>query len=468
MSGNPLDQFLDRYGNDAVLFVREVFGMEPDQWQKDVLEAVARGERRISVRSGHGVGKSTTLAWLTIWHLLCRYPQKTVCTAPSKTQLDDALRAETYAHLAKLPEQLQELFHTTTERIVLRAAPDDSFVSYAVSRAETPEAIAGKHSENMLIIADEASGIPEAVFEAGSGSMSGHNAVTVLAGNPVRSSGLFYDTHHKLKDRWFTRKVSCADCSRVTPDFLEDLKARYGEDSNAYRVRVLGEFPLADEDTIIPFELMEAALNRDVEATMYRPIWGLDVGRFGSDPSALAKRKGNTLIEKVRSWKGLDTMQLVGRVKDEYESTPLTQRPSVICVDSIGIGAGVADRLAELKLPTRGVNVSESPALGQLYANLRAELWFKGRDWLERRDSNLANDTDLGEELVRVRYKFHPSNGKRLAESKEDMKKRGMPSPNKADAFLLTFAEDAVSAAGLGMGRSDWKQPIRRVIRGLV
>jgi phage terminase large subunit len=205
----------------------------------------------------------------------------------------------------------------------------------------------------------------------------------------VRTSGLFFDTHHKLRDLWHTIHISCVGHPRITPDFLEDAARRYGIDSNAYRVRVLGEFPKGDDDTVIPLELIEAAYNRDVKPLHVKDIWGLDCARYGSDSSALAVRRGNCLREPVTEWRGLSTMELCGRIKSRWDATLPSERPTDINIDVIGIGAGVVDRLMELGLPARGINVSEAPSLTEQYLNLRAELYFKAKDWLERRDCSL-------------------------------------------------------------------------------
>lgn len=424
------------------------------------------------MRSGHGVGKTTVLAWLIIWWICTRYPQKTVCTAPTSDQLFDALAAEVKAWIQKLPPTLQECLEVQTEKIFLKAAPNDSFVSFRTSRPEKPEALAGVHSENVLIVVDEASGVPDPVFEAAAGSMSGHNATTVLAGNPVRTSGLFFDAFRtaSVASMWCKIHISCENHPRVTPDFLAEIKGRYGENSNAYRVRVLGEFPLADDDTVIPYELMDAALRRDVKPLIVRPLWGLDVGRFGSDPSALARRRGNVLEKPVEERRGLDTMQVAGWVKSEYDQADERNKPSEILVDVIGIGAGVLDRLVELRIPARGINVAESPTIfDEKYLNLRAELWFKGRDWLYKKDCNLAGDEKLGAELVAPKFKIN-SNGKIQIESKDDLKKRipKIGSPNKADAFLLTLAGESISAAFGQTNSARWNEPLRRRIKGLV
>jgi phage terminase large subunit len=462
---NPFIQFITLYRTDPVLFVKEVLGVEPDEWQQDFLNAVASGERKISIRSGHGVGKSTTASWAMLWFLLTRYPVKVVVTAPTSAQLYDALFAELKRWVKELPQPIQELLDVKQERIELKASATEAFISARTSRAEQPEALQGVHSDNVMLVADEASGVPEAVFEAAAGSMSGHNALTILLGNPVRSSGFFFDTHNRLKDEWWTRRVSCIDSTRVSKEYVEDMKSRYGEESNAYRIRVLGEFPRSDDDTIIPMELLESAKHRDTRAYEDAPIvWGLDVARFGSDSSVLCKRQSN-VVQTLERWRNLDLMQLTGAVVAQYEACDHKNRPAEILVDSIGLGAGVVDRLRELKLPCRGINVSESPAMGGTYLNLRAELWHKAKAWLEKRDCKIPNNEDLIGELATVRYTF-TSNGKIKIESKDDIRRRGLKSPDMADAFVLTFASDA---ATISWGSNNsWGKPIKRLIRGLV
>ena len=465
---NPFIEFVARYERDPVLFVREVAGKSPYEDQVALMQAYASGQRRIAKRSGHGVGKSAALAWIATHHILTRFPQKTVITSSSAPQLWDSLAAEVKSTIKQLPKALGELLEVQSEGIYLRAAPDDSFISFRVSKAETPEAMAGVHSEHVLLIGDEASGIPESVFEAASGSMSGHHATTILCGNPVRTSGFFYNVFHKLRARWWTQHVSCDGHPNVIPDYIEDMKARYGEDSNAYRVRVLGDFPTGDDDTVIPFELMEAALKRDVVPIHVKEIWGVDCARFGSDTSALARRKGNALSKPVEEKKGWDTMQVSGWIKSEWDICQSHERPSEVLVDVIGIGAGVLDRLRELGLPARGINVAESPSIfTDRYERLRDELWFKGREWFEAKDCNLCGDEATGAELVAPRYKYQ-SSGKIKVESKEDMKARGVRSPNRADALLMTLAGESVSAISGSRQSTNWSQPLKRRISGIV
>ncbi|AMV42270.1 DEAD/DEAH box helicase family protein [Paraburkholderia caribensis] len=462
---NPFVEFREKYYADPVLFVQEVLGAEPDEWQRTFLNALARGERKISVRSGHGVGKSTATSWAAIWHFYMRFPQKTIVTAPTSAQLYDALFSEMKSWIKKMPDVLRGMAEIKSDRIEFIPAPEESFISLRTSRQEQPEALAGVHSENVLLIADEASGVPEAVFEAASGSMSGHSAATILLGNPTRSSGYFYDTHHMLASEWFTLKVSCVDSPRVSKEYVQEQALRFGETSNAFRIRVLGEFPLGDDDTVIPMHLLDAAINRDIQETPnQRCVWGLDVARFGSDRTALCIRHGNVVRDNVEWWSGLDTMQTVGRIKTKYDQCKFEDRPVEILVDVIGVGAGVVDRGREMGLPMRGINVSESPALGgDKYLNLRAELWYKAREWLEARNCKLPDDRQLKAELATVKYQFQ-STGKIKIESKDDIKRRGVRSPDLADAFVLTFASDAATAGNPASYFWASNKPLRRNI----
>ena len=461
---NPFEEFTLQYMDDPVLFVKEVLGAEPLPYQAEFLEAISSGERKISIRSGHGTGKSTSASWAMLWYLLMRFPNKVVVTAPTSGQLFDALFAELKRWIGELPKPIQDLLTVKSDRVELAAAPSEMFISARTSRAETPEALAGVHSDNVLLVVDEASGVPEKVFEAAAGSMSGHNATTILLSNPTRSTGTFYESQTRMAGSWWTQRWSCVDSPLVSDEFVDEMRERYGEESNAFRIRVLGEFPLADDDTIVPFHLVDAAMNRDIEVDEdRRPVWAVDPARFGSDRTAFCKRVGSVITE-IKSWRGLDLMQTVGRVMAEYEALAPSARPSEILVDSIGVGSGVVDRLRELGAPVRGVNVAESPSMGETYNNLRTELWFKTKAWLEDRSCKLPQDDELLADLTGIRYSF-TSSGKMAAESKDQMRRRGLRSPDLADAVCLTMASDAAMALSGPM--TSWRGELRRNLRGI-
>ena len=466
-TSNPFFQLMRRYQSDPVAFATEVIGITPDQWQAELLMYVADPEqRRITVRSGHGGGQSTAVAMAAVWHVLMRVPSKTVVTAPTSAQLFDACFAEMKNVAKRLRPPFDKLLEIKSDRIELKKSPESTFISVRTSRAEQPEALAGVHSSDVLLIADEASGVPNGVFEAASGSMSGHNATTVLTGNPTRNTGFFYDTHNRLRDDWHTMHVSCVSSPRVSDDYIDDMRRRYGEDSPAYHVRVLGNFPPSEEDTVIPVALIEHAMASDIkvhEDAAY--VWGLDVARQGNDSSVLCKRQG-PVSHPLTVWRNLDLMQLSGAVKAEYDILPPSKRPTEIIVDSNGFGAGVLDRLREVGLPARGLNVSERAMSKDTYLNLRAEIWFKCKAWLEGMDVRLPRDDALYAELAAPRYHF-TSAGKIQVESKEAMKKRGVVSPDRADAVCLSLANDHTTLASGTSSAGSWSRPLKRSIRGV-
>ncbi len=208
--------------------------------------------------------------------------------------------------------------------------------------------------------------------------------------------------------------------------------------------------------------LVEQARQRDIEEDPNAGrLWGVDVARFGSAQNALVVRTNRSVLE-VETWKGVDLMQTAGKIQSKYNATPGHERPNVILVDVNGLGAGVVDRLYELGLPVRGINVAESTNITDRFLRLRDELWWKGREWFESRGvaliSNPKDKDDpaeqLARELVQPKYQFM-STGKLKVETKDEMLKRGIPSPDVADAFILTMAEDAATLAG----GSNWSQP---------
>jgi len=283
----------------------------------------------------------------------------------------------------------------------------------------------------------------------GEGALSTKGAKALMCGNPTRTSGYFYEAFHRMREVWKTHKVSCFDSSRCSADYTDAQALKYGVDSNVYRVRVLGEFPKQDDDTVISLAQVEDASVRAIEAEG-KIVWGLDVARFGNDRTALCRRRGNVVTHKVLTWRNKDTMQVAGIIGRMFEELDSFEQPSTIVVDVIGIGSGVVDRMAELGLPVIGINVSESPAIGEKFSRLRDELWWRAREWFEQMNCALPDDETLMGELATVRYGIK-SDGKIKVESKDEMKKRGLPSPDVADAFVLTFAE-------VGRGR----QKVRR------
>ena len=459
--------------------MREVLGASPYIWQQNVLRAYAKGERRISIRSGHRVGKTALLSWITIHHLLCRFPQKTLVMAATEKQLFNALMPEIRSWISVMPEKVQGWLSVQSEYIRLKKNPSLSFLSAVAVRAENPEAIAGAHSGGaegpgwILIIVDEASGPPDKVFESLAGSMAGPHACTILAGNPVRRTGFFYQTHTRLARRaemkddtaaWLTYHVSSKDNPNVSPDLAADIAKRYGENSNAYRVRVLGEFPVAEDDSIIGYDVVLAATSRDKVSQVVAPyVWGLKCGTIGDDRTCLMIRRMNTVPSEPYYWYRLDEPSIVAHVKQVWDATPEKQRPLAIYVDSLMWGSGVVHRLKAIGLPAVGVRISETPSVlnAQKYRNMRTENWFRMREWFERRDCKIPYDENLIEELSSQPYKVVERTS--LVEAVEEKKVKELlgRAPSGGDALALTFCFNAGMTADQ---LSDWNKPLKRGI----
>jgi len=410
-----------------------------ERWQDEALRALRDGHRRLSIRSGHGVGKTTFLAWLVLWALATHSDCKVPVGANSQDQLRDVIWPEIAKQHRRLPKPLQAQIDCQAERVVIRAAPELAFAVRRTATKEKPEAMAGFHAGFLMFLLDEASGIDDVIYETAQGALSTEGAIAVLTSNPTRRTGYFYKTHHELRARWHCMRISSEDVPRAR-GHIEDILEAYGKGSNQYRVRVLGEFPTTEEQTVIPLDLVEAAIARQVDVINVCPIWGVDVGRFGDDPSCLAKRKGNHLLEPPQEWQGLNNVQVAGRIKEEFDQTDEDLQPVAIMIDEIGVGSGVVDVCKDYGLPAYGVNVCESAADDSKYHRLRDELWFLGRAWFAARNSRIpARCERLISELTTPLYDFNAS-GAIVVEPKKMFKKRLLRSPNQADAMLNTFA----------------------------
>jgi hypothetical protein len=462
----------------------------PRKWQEKILRDIAvhiqRNQTidlpemfRLAVASGRGIGKSALVAWLILWMLSTRLGATIIVTANTEQQL----RSRTWAELGKwltLSINSHWFMKTATtikpapwfQEALERDLKIDTGYYYAQAQLwseENPDAFAGIHSSyGVCLIMDEASGIPSPIYSVSEGFFSEptKDRYWFTFSNPRRNTGPFYDSFHSKRAFWKSLQIDSRTVEGTDQKLFQSMIEQYGENSTVSRVEVMGEFPQADDDTVIPMELIRAAVDRDVALTASEPIiWGLDVARFGGDNSALCVRQGNTVFE-ITSFASMDLMQLCGLIKNRYDDATVLERPQEILVDVIGIGAGVVDRLREQNLPVRGINVSESSSVKKNYLNLRADLWFAIKDWLAQRDCRLPIDDELASELAAPLYKY-TSTGKIKIESKDEMRKRGIKSPDKADALALTMASSAASFSGSeSVFGYNFKKPLKsRIIR---
>lgn len=430
-------------------FCRDVLRAEPQKWQRKFMTAIARArfgipndgdecKVRFAIKSGTGVGKTGAVAMLILWHLGVFPDSKIPCTAPTSPQIKAVLWPEIRKWVLNIPAELREWFpfEVQTDKVVIH----ENFAVARTAREENPEGFQGFHAKNIMLIADEASGVPDAIFLAGQGVMAEEGAITLLIGNPTRPVGWFFDAFHGDSHNYWTMTVACTDSERVPKKYVDDMKAKHGENSYEFRVRVMGEFHLEDSGLIIPRSWIEDAIERNVEPDSDWIVWGVDVSD-GRDKSAISKRKGNILLEKPKAWGGKDIMQSVGVVVDEYFNCKRGEEPDEICVDAIGMGTAFAGRLAEalkgepVKITRVNVALTGSQ-VNERYTSRRVELWARARAWFESGLCRIPQGCGtLLAQLSSVEWEVKDSNGKWAIIDKKAIGH----SPDEADSFILTF-----------------------------
>jgi phage terminase large subunit len=411
------------------------------------------------VRSGHGIGKTTCAAWIILWHLETHNYTKVPCTAPSSHQLRDVLWGELAKWRRAADAQsalrgdhpalyLSVLFHWTQDKLYDLSAPDWAAIA-RTSRKETPEALQGHHATHLLYIVDESSAVPEEVFEAAEGALSTPGARVLMLGNPTRTRGTFYASHHTNRGDYTTLHFRSHDSPLVDPGYRQRLVRKWGEGSNVVRVRADGDFPRQEEDVLISLDLTEPCLTRERDDGVGQRILGIDVARMGRDRTVLLLRQGR-VVEHIKVLARQDTMITVGCIVAVLDAW----RVDVVAVDLIGVGAGVHDRLVELKHHGRircqvlGVDVSRTAPLKQPEDEMQAyrfrdHLWLLIARWLRDQDPVFCAEDrqaceDLAGELASVHYRL-TSAGALQVEPKDDMKRRLGHSPDLADALACSF-----------------------------
>lgn len=449
---NVLVDLIDTYWDDPVAFAIDMLDFQPDEWQEQVLRDLA-SQPRVTVRSGQGVGKTGLESVAVIWYLCCRPNPKVICTAPTRQQLYDVLWAEIAKWLNS--SKVKNLLEWTKTKVYMRGHDDRWFAT--AKTATRPENMQGFHEEYMLFIVDEASGVADNIMEAILGTLSGPENKLLMCGNPTRTSGTFYDSHNKDRSDYKTHKVSSLDSKRTSKENIAMLKRKYREGSDVYRVRVLGEFPRKEADTFIALEIAELAKESKVQPTGDTLHIGVDVARFGDDETVIAPRIGNKVFT-LHCYSKQDTMVTAGWVL-HIAKTMMEQYGQItsvkIKVDDSGVGGGVTDRLNEVveqeALPYEVIPVNNgSKADDDHYENKGTEMWATVKEALEENFSEhlqgkvsaieLPDDEKLISQLTTRKYKM-TSRGKITLERKEEMKKRGLSSPDRADAVVLAFAE---------------------------
>lgn len=450
--------------HDPVAFVRDVFGAEPDSWQQRVLELLPVSPR-VAMSACKGPGKSTTLAWCAWWILACHVDAQGAALSITADNLKDNLWKELAVWYAK-SEFLQRAFDHQATRIVSRERPKTWFLSarsfpQSANDNEQANSLAGLHGETVFILLDEVGDMAPGVVSAAKGifATKGQSAWLLAAGNPTSHEGALYWITTTDARNWHIVHITGDPddplrSPRIDADWAREEIATLGRDNPWVMVNILGLFPPQGA-----FQLIGA---NDVTAAMARTaspgdcagepwVWGLDPARSdatGADEAALVMRKG-IMAMPVKVWRGLDGPALAEQVIQlVLEAQKRGEGPAKIFVDVGGVGTSCYDHLVHLGWGHLVVGVDfGGAARDSRYFDKRTEMWVDAAEWVKERPSCLPQDPVLRAELQAPRHEWRRVNKRTCfkLESKDDMRKRGVRSPNRADALVLTFAHPVVA-----------------------
>lgn len=448
---------MDDYATDPLGWVCDAFPWGtgvlekhagPRNWQRDVLGDIGRHlsnpatrctPLRLAVASGHGIGKSALIAMVLGWSMSTCPETRGVVTANT----DGQLRTKTWPEVAKWARlAINADWWSVPATAMYEKDHEKSWRADATPWSEhNTEAFAGLHNEGkrIILIFDEASKIADKVWEVAEGALTDENTeiIWLAFGNPTQATGRFRECFGKYRHLWKTRQIDSRTVEGTNRAYLDEMVSTYGEDSDIVKVRVRGQFPAQSVSQFISSELVaDAQTRRQTTIDPGAPfVLGVDIARFGDDESVIRGRKGRDgrVIPPIK-WRGMDTVFSAGKVAEAI----VRYKPDAVFIDGGGVGGGVVDILKSQGFRIVEVNFGGAARDEKKYANKSAEMWGEARDWLLT--GSIDSDDKLRDDLCGREYGFD-KDGRIQLEKKKDMKKRGLASPDDADAFALTFAQ---------------------------
>ncbi len=437
---------LAQYRDDPAAFVAHALpnAGKPYPKQLEMLN-LAANKRKISIVGCNGSGKDWTLARIILWWLETRPQAVVVVLAPTKRQMVEILWRQLAVAVANASVPLSGKL--TRDRYEI--SPDRFAIAFATDQ---PERIQGFHSPELLLIVDEAHAVKQSHLDA---ARRLNAAKTIMAGNALPMPGDFFDSHHSKRHLYATLRISASDTPNliegaepvpglISPEDIKDKADSWGEDHPLFRSAVYAEFPDALDDSLVGRQAVEDAMADDAPSgegapsesdDEKEPVYiGVDVARFGEDKSVLIARRGQRVIAVKPLGRDMDTMRVAG----EAALMAADLNAQAIFVDENGVGGGVCDRLKEIGAPVYGVQFGRRAPHPTRFANLRSEIFWELRRLMKDRLIALPSDETLAAQLLSLRYDVS-SSGQVKLESKRETRKRGIPSPDRADALALAF-----------------------------
>lgn len=452
---------------DCRIFAKDVCGIAGDKWQ-DLFWAAMSGthldpgaKRMLALKACKGPGKSFALAVAGWWWLFTRWHANGIAMSIT----GDNLRDNLWAEMARVQERstiLTHFFAHRGERIEAKEFSKTWWLSARsfpqnADKAAQANTLAGMHGVHPIVLADEVGDYPDGVIVAAEAILSSlvdgkpPDGRVVIAGNPTSTEGPLYRVTMRDRPRWWVYEISSDpsdpnSCSRgptprVDPVWAQEQLDTWGRESDFCKVNILGQFPSQQSNKLVGPDMVDAAEARKIDDSYEEQplIFGLDIARYGDNASVLFQRQGN-MTWQPKVWRETSTMQLADYVAQEWH----TKFPAALFVDQSGVGGGVVDRLRDLGVPVLAIDFGGS-ALDGRFQNRRSEMYWKMAEWLKH-GGCLPKSTQLKQELASPNFAYRAVGKitKFQLESKDDMKKRGVASPDMADALALTFAAPVV------------------------
>ena len=464
-NGNPdIAADLVRFHYDPLGFVMYAFrwgqedlkGLEPDQWQIEVLQDLGDSLKQkqfngvdpvlptqIAVASGHGIGKSALVAWIILWVMATRPKCRGIVTASIFAQL----QTKTWAELKKWKERciFGDMFDMSNSKGSLGIWHDSPKLKHnwradgQTCKEDNSEAFAGLHAMDStpFYIFDEASAVPEKIWEVAEGGLTDGEPIWIVFGNYTRNTGRFHECFTKFRHRWVTKQIDSRTCRFPNKQYIQRAIEDYGEDSDYVRTRIRGLPPRAASNQLIKSSDIYLAQRRNPEIYAFDAnVLGVDIGRGGDDPTILQPRRGNDAVSRPRrEIRTRDLMEVVREIQDFHRR----EKFDAIFIDATGIGAGVYDRCLQLGLPVWEINFGAN-APDRQYFNYRAYIYGQLNEGLKRNLAIPKDDAELEEELVAQEFYYTQRSNQIILSPKDDIRKLLGRSPDKSDALALTYA----------------------------
>lgn len=420
----------------------------PREWQRKILDLITRTmldpkaryqPLRIAVSSGNGIGKSALISMISKWALDTCPDTKIIVTATTGQQL----KTKTWPEVNKWYRNAvtQHWWDVRAESVISKQPAHEQTwrMDQITWSLENKESFSGLHNEGkrIVLIFDEASGIADEIWDVAEGALTDLNTeiIWVAFGNPLKAQGRFKECFTKFKHRWHCFQVDSRQVEGTNKEFLQSKVDDLGEDSDWVRAHIRGEFPRHDIGSLISQEWVAMARKFKSEGhELFPKILAVDVARFGDDQTVIGSRQGRKAVILAKAT-GLSTTQVTAKVIEAIEA----EKPEGIVVDGDGIGAGVVDQLRDFGYSVFEFHGGERANDFDKYYNRRAEVWGLLADWLEAGQCQIPDDPALEEELTSPEYHYNVKNQIQL-ERKDEMKARGLSSPDLGDMLAMTFA----------------------------